>query len=68
MEKEWDSIKKIRGCLLLGIFANQLNVHQFNKELILHPYESILAVVNPRSLSVRYLNLSWFEVSLEMIF
>lgn len=59
--KEWDSFKKIKGCRLRGIYANQLNIHQFNKELILHPFEPILAIENPNSLVVRYWNLSWFE-------
>jgi hypothetical protein len=61
MENEWDIFKAIRGCLLLGIYAKQLDIHQFNKELILHPFEPILAIGNPRSLEVRYWYLSWFE-------
>lgn len=63
MENEWNKFKAIRGCLFLGIYAKQLNIHQFNKELILHPFEPILAIGNPRTHGVRYWNLSWFENS-----
>jgi hypothetical protein len=63
MENDWEKFKAIRGCLLLGIYAKQLTIYQFNKELILHPFEPILAIANPRSLGVRYWNLCWFEGS-----
>jgi hypothetical protein len=63
MENEWDNFKATRGCLLLGIYAKQLTIHQFNKELILHTFEPILAIGNPRTHGVRYWSLSWFEDS-----
>lgn len=63
MENNWDIFKAIRGCLLLGIYAKQFDIHQFNKELILHPFEPILVIGNPRTHGVRYWKLSWFENS-----
>jgi hypothetical protein len=61
MELQWEDVKSIKGCTLSGIYANQLNIHQFNKELILHPTTPILAIEYPKTHEVKYWSLEWME-------
>lgn len=52
MEKEWESFKSIKGCMLIGIYAKALSIHQFKNELILHPFKPILDIRNPKSFEI----------------
>ncbi|WHY84046.1 hypothetical protein QNH39_15295 [Neobacillus novalis] len=63
MEKEWESFKSIKGCMLMGIYAKALSMHQFKNELILHPVETILEIRNPKSFEIKYWKLSWTETT-----
>ncbi|QUW23112.1 hypothetical protein JSQ81_05970 [Sporosarcina sp. Marseille-Q4063] len=58
MKTEWQSLKQVRGCLLTGIYANQLHVRD---DLVLFSSEYILKIKNPDTLKSWYWNVNWFE-------
>lgn len=57
----WDTIKSICNCSLLGIYENQLDIYQYNKEIILHSTEPILMFRYPNSRRITYWKLSSIE-------
>jgi hypothetical protein len=61
LQKEWNRLTAIKDSLLIGIYANWINIHQFNNELILHSVEPIIEIRNPKSMEITYWKLSWIE-------
>ncbi|TQR15410.1 hypothetical protein [Psychrobacillus vulpis] len=61
MKIDWQSLKPVQGCLLTGIYANQLNVYQYNNFLDLQTIQLILKIKNPHSLEFWYWKIDWFE-------
>ncbi|MCM3388089.1 hypothetical protein M3649_08060 [Ureibacillus chungkukjangi] len=50
--------KQALGCVVVGVYANQLHV---NEEMTLFSSEFVLKVRNPESLRTWYLRIGWFE-------
>ena len=58
MSIKWQGQKQALGCVVVGVYANQLHV---NEEMTLFSSEFVLKVRNPESLRTWYLRIGWFE-------
>ncbi|MFS0673619.1 hypothetical protein [Ornithinibacillus sp. 179-J 7C1 HS] len=61
MKNKWVNFKQVQGCILGDIYANQLHVSQESKEMVLHPTDLVLKIIDPSTLNFWYWRISWFE-------
>ncbi|MCU9613061.1 hypothetical protein OEV98_05790 [Caldibacillus lycopersici] len=61
MEKEWERFKSIKDSLLIGIYAKQLSIHQYENKQILISDEPVLEIRNSKTNEIKYWKLDWLE-------
>ncbi|MFC4403836.1 hypothetical protein [Gracilibacillus xinjiangensis] len=61
MKQEWESFKRVKDCLLEGIYANQLSAQLVNKDITLVAMEPLLSIKKNNSAYQTYWKMDWTE-------